>query len=141
MKARRLARPGSGRVARRLIRVGDLDDVQRLVQVCGVLPPLGRIEGKDRADGRIRDGGHVGVPRVKGGPGDYLRQADGLFGALERGDGDVLEQLKPLEEIGGFLILNEGHHAGVPAGDGDKDADIKDQRWRAGASVFAHLPS
>ena len=57
-------------VFRRLVRVGDLDDVQRLVQAFGVLPPLRGIQGEDRADGRVGDSGHVCIPRVKPGPGD-----------------------------------------------------------------------
>ena len=43
--------PGS---PRRLVRFNDLDDVQRLVQVPGVLPPLPAVEGEDEADGCIR---------------------------------------------------------------------------------------
>ena len=53
-----------------LVRVGDLDDVQRLVEVPGVLAPLRGVESEDGADRRVGDGGHVGVPRVQAGPGD-----------------------------------------------------------------------
>jgi hypothetical protein len=53
-----------------LVRVGDLDDVQRFVEVPGVLPPLRSVEGKDGADRGVGYGGHVGVPRVEAGPGD-----------------------------------------------------------------------
>jgi hypothetical protein len=36
----------------RLIRIGDLDDVQRLAQVPGALPPLPAVEGEDGTDCR-----------------------------------------------------------------------------------------
>ena len=42
-----------GFVFRRLVRVGNPDDVQRLVQAFGVLPPLRGFQGEDRADGRV----------------------------------------------------------------------------------------
>jgi len=50
--ARQLAGPP---VSRWLIRVADLDEVQRSSSR-GVLPHF-RVEGEDGADGRIRDGG------------------------------------------------------------------------------------
>jgi hypothetical protein len=55
------------------VRVGDLDDVQRLVQVSGVLPPLPGVKGEDSADRRVGYVGHVGVPRIEAGPGDDCR--------------------------------------------------------------------
>jgi hypothetical protein len=54
----------------RLIRVGDLDDVQWVIQICGMLTPLRRLQGDDRADRRVGDRGYMSIPRVGFCPGD-----------------------------------------------------------------------
>ena len=66
--------------ARRLIGVGDLDEVRWLVKVRRVLPPPARVERENRADRRVGDRGHMSVPRVEPGPGDHRGQPDGLLG-------------------------------------------------------------
>ncbi len=44
-----------------------------------MLSPLRRVQGEDRAYGRIGDGGDVGVPRVEPGGGDDCGQPRGLL--------------------------------------------------------------
>ena len=151
-------------VFRRLVRVGDLDDVQRLIQAFGVLSPLRSIQGEDRADGRVGDSGHVCIPRVKPGPGDDGGQSGSLLGALQRRDLGVAEQLKAVQELVGLVTadierrrrdrqhrdnhglartikpLDERHDLGIPASHGHDDTDIEDVRCGDRSTVLAHRP-
>ncbi len=66
-----------------LIRVGDLDDLQRLAEHRGVFVPFLRVQGEDRTDRRIGDGGDVGVTRLQPGLRDDGCQPGGLVGVPE----------------------------------------------------------
>jgi hypothetical protein len=70
--------------------------VQRLVEVRGMLPPPGCVEREDRADRRVGDRGHMGVPRVEPGPGDHGGQPDSLLGVPQGSGHGVLQAFQSL---------------------------------------------
>jgi hypothetical protein len=51
-------------VIRLIRRVGDLDEIQPLVKVLFVLSLPRCVQGEDRADRHVGNGGHAGVPRL-----------------------------------------------------------------------------
>lgn len=93
--------------------VSDLDDVQRFVQSLGGPTPFGRVEGEDRADRDIGDGGDVCVVRIEARPGDDVGQGDALLNTVERCHGDGLHELQAREEVGGLFgasVEGRPHH-------------------------------
>ena len=48
-----------------ITRVGDLDDVQRVIEIRRGVFPLRGIQGKDRADRHVRNRGDVRIPGIK----------------------------------------------------------------------------
>ena len=53
-----------------ITRVGDLDDVQRVIEIRRGVFPLRGVQGKDRADRDVRNRGDVRIPRIKAGSRD-----------------------------------------------------------------------
>jgi hypothetical protein len=46
-----------------LTRVGNFDDVQRLIKICGGLPPFSGVQSEDRVDCHVRDRSGMSVAR------------------------------------------------------------------------------
>ena len=64
-----------------ITRVGDLDDVQRVIEIRRGVFPLGGVQGKDRADRYVSERGDVRIPGIKTGSCDQVSQPGGLLGA------------------------------------------------------------
>ena len=146
-----------------VIRVRDLDVVQRLIKIPCVLLPLHAVEGEDRADRGIRNRRHVSIARIKAGPGDNGGQARRLVDIPHRGDHHVFQPLQaveqrlgvltwPVEQRGGdrhrrndhrlavsVVALDKGHNSRVAACNGDENAGIEDERSWNRAPVLTHL--
>ena len=45
--------------------VGNFDDVQRLIKICGGLPPFSGVQSEDRVDCHVRDRGGMSISRIK----------------------------------------------------------------------------
>jgi hypothetical protein len=64
-----------------ITRVGDLYDVQRVIEIRRGVFPLRGIQGEDRADRHVRDRGDVRIPGIKTGSRDQVSQPGGLLGS------------------------------------------------------------
>jgi hypothetical protein len=64
-----------------ITRVGDLDDVQRVIEIRRGMFPLRGIQGKDRADRHVRNRRDVRIPGIKTCSRDQVSQSGGLLGA------------------------------------------------------------
>lgn len=79
------------RLAWLIVGVGDLDDVQRIVQGARRALPFLAAQGEDRADRHVGDGSGVGVMDVEPGDGHRVHELGGLGDAVQGGDEGMLE--------------------------------------------------
>jgi hypothetical protein len=86
-----------------IIRVGDLNDVQRVIEIRGGSLPFGGIQGEDRADRYIRNSGDVRIPGIKTSSSDQVSQPGGLLSTAQRGNGDDLKEFQASQQVVTFL--------------------------------------